>query len=99
MVDLMFLHPDRLSKPGVMTALIEGAVETTRTADARAIEAYRLDAAVTFSSSWTGLASTFFRQDFRELRGTNRLAPFFGDAALADAYRPGYHRTPTSKVG
>ncbi len=52
-------------RKGVATSLIEAAIDFARHADAPALEAYPLDAALTRSTSFTGYATTFERAGFR----------------------------------
>ncbi len=55
-------------RQGVMTALIEAAIEQTRAAGVSILEAYPLDASLSPSTSFTGYLSTFLRAGFVEVR-------------------------------
>jgi GNAT superfamily N-acetyltransferase len=52
-------------RQGVTSALIAAALKAARKAQAPALEAYPLDAALTPSASGTGYASTFARAGFK----------------------------------
>jgi len=52
-------------KKGMMTALINAAIETARKAGAPALEAYPLDGDLSPSSTSTGYATTFARLGFK----------------------------------
>ena len=54
-------------REGIMTALINAAIDYARAAGAPALEAYPLDGAVSPSATSTGYASTFARAGFSEV--------------------------------
>jgi len=54
-------------REGIMTALINAAIDYARAAGAPALEAYPLDGAVSPSATSTGYASTFARAGFSEI--------------------------------
>ena len=54
-------------REGIMTALINAAIDYARDAGAPALEAYPLDGAVSPSTTSTGYASTFARAGFSEI--------------------------------
>lgn len=55
-------------RQGVMTALIEAAIEHARAAGAPALEAYPFDASLSPSASSTGYLTTFLRAGFVEVQ-------------------------------